>query len=181
MEKWPFLTKKPWVNPFGKISIFRLFEPVVFIGWRGVFLFCNIVKHIFLAYIAKTNDMEKWPFFDKNHGSTPLEKSQFFDFLNVLFLQARKAFFLFWNIVKHIFLAYIAKKKKDMDKWPFFHQNHGLTPLEKSQFFDFLNFFFYGLERGFFVAEYSKTYFPGLYCLKKKTWKNGHFFTKTMG
>ena len=30
--------------------------------------------------------VEKWPIFDQNHGLTPLEKSQFFDCLNVSFL-----------------------------------------------------------------------------------------------
>ena len=30
---------KPWVNPFGKMSIFRLFELLAFIAWKGVFLF----------------------------------------------------------------------------------------------------------------------------------------------
>ena len=30
-------------------------------------------------------------------------------------------------------------------------------------------YFFYSLERRFFVLEYHKTHFPGLYCLKKKT------------
>ena len=39
--------------------------------------------------------MEKWPIFDENHGLTPLEKSQFFDDLNFLFLWPRKAFFGF--------------------------------------------------------------------------------------
>ena len=46
--------------------------------------------------------------------------------------------------------------------------NHGLTPLGKSQFFDFLNFFFYTLVRRFLVLEYRKRHFPGLYSLKKK-------------
>ena len=27
---------KPWVNPFGKMSIFRLFELLVFIVYKGV-------------------------------------------------------------------------------------------------------------------------------------------------
>ena len=80
---WP----KPWINPFGKISIFRLFELVVFIAQKGVFSFQNIVKHIFLPNIAlKKKTMGKWPIFDQNHGLTPLEKSQFFDFFNLLFL-----------------------------------------------------------------------------------------------
>ena len=33
----------------------------------------------------------------------------------------------------------------------------------------------------FFALEYRKRHFPGLYFLKKKSWKNGHFWTKTMG
>ena len=48
---------------------------------------------------------------NKNNGLTPLEKCQFFHFFNFLFLEPRKALFSFTNIVKHIFLAYIAKKK----------------------------------------------------------------------
>ena len=47
---WPILRKKkggkmdifglkPWVNPFGKMSIFRLFELLVFIALKGVFSF----------------------------------------------------------------------------------------------------------------------------------------------
>ena len=65
-----------------------------------------------------------------------------------------------------------------MEKWPFLDQNHGLTPLEKCQFFDFLNFFFYSLERRFFVLEYRKRHFPGLYCLKKKVGKMAIFRPK---
>ena len=87
--------RKPWVNPFGKMSISRLFQLVVFIALKGVFSFQNILKGIFLSYIAEKKKLEKWPFLDQNNGLTPLEKCQFFDFLNFLFLQPRKAFFRF--------------------------------------------------------------------------------------
>ena len=30
---------KPWLNPYGKMSIFRPFDLLVFIGWKGVFSF----------------------------------------------------------------------------------------------------------------------------------------------
>ena len=30
------------------------------------------------------------------------------------------------------------------------------------------------------VVKYRKRHFPGLYCLKKRLWKNSHFWTKTM-
>ena len=36
----------------------------------------------------------------------------------------------------------------------------------------------YSLERRFFVLQYRKRHFHGLSCLKKQSWKNGHFSTK---
>ena len=113
---------KPWVNVFGKMSIFRLFE----------FFFYSLERRVFVVK--------------------------------------------YW---KDIFLAYIAWKKK-VGKIAILDQNHGLTSLEKCEFLDFLNFlFFNSLERCFFVLEYRRRHFPGLCCLKK-SWKNGHFWTKTM-
>ena len=35
---------KPWVNPFGKMSISRLFELLLFIALKGVFSFSNIIR-----------------------------------------------------------------------------------------------------------------------------------------
>ena len=37
--------------------------------------------------------VDKWPMFDPNHGQTPLEKCQFLELLNFLFLLPRKEFF----------------------------------------------------------------------------------------
>ena len=65
-----------------------------------------------------------------------------------------------------------------LEKWPFFDQNHGLTHWEKCQFFDVSNFFFYSLERRFFVLEYPKKHFPSLYFLKRKVGKMAIFGPK---
>ena len=65
-----------------------------------------------------------------------------------------------------------------MEKGPFLDQNQFLTPLEKSQFFDFKTSCFYSLERLFFVLEYRKRHFRGLYCLKKKVSKMAIFGSK---
>ena len=106
---WPILPKiKRWKNgefrtktmDFGKISILRLFELLVFVA-------SNIFQPIFLASIG----IKRWKngqFWDHHQGQIPFEKSQFFDFLNFLFSYLRKAFYSFSIIVKHIFLAYIA-------------------------------------------------------------------------
>ena len=43
----------------------------------------------------------------------------------------------------------------------------------------FRPFCFYSLEKRFCLLEYHKRHFPGLHCLKIKSWKNDHFWTKT--
>ena len=68
------------------MSIFQLFEILVVIAKKGFFSFYNMVKHTFLVYIALKRLMGKWPFLDQNNELTPLERCQFFDFLNFLFL-----------------------------------------------------------------------------------------------
>ena len=45
--------------------------------------------------------------------------------------------------------------------------------------FELLGFF--SLERRFFVLEYRKTHFPGIYQIKKKVEKREIFLTETMG
>ena len=129
----------PWVNSFGKTSIFRVFELLLFIGLKGVFSFQNIVKDIFLAKIASPKKLEKWPFLDRNHGLTPLAKRRFFVLLNFLFLQSRNAFFVVEYRKRYFPGLYYLKK---FEKWTFLDQNHGIIPLEKCQFLDFSNFLF---------------------------------------
>ena len=150
------LGPKPWVNLFGKISIFRLCELFVFIAQKGFFFVVKYPKtHFRGLYCLKKKD-EKWPIFDQNHGLTLLEfeKSQFFDFLKLLFLQPIMAFSSFQDILKHIFLALIALKRK-VEKLSSFDQNHGLNPLEESQFFDCLNFLFLQARKAFFSSTIS--------------------------
>ena len=65
---------KPWVNPFGKTSIFFDFLNFFYLKPRkAFFFFWNIVKETFLAYITEKKKLEKWPFMDQNHGLSPWE------------------------------------------------------------------------------------------------------------
>ena len=154
MEKLPIFGQNHGLTPSEKIFISRLFQVRVFIAQKGVLSFQNIVKDIFLPYIIFKKKMEKWPIFGQNHGLTLLEKSQFFDIFNLVFLQPRKAFFPSRILLKDIFLPFIIFKLK-REKWPIFCQNHGLTPLEKSQFFDFFNFVFLQPRKAFFRSRIS--------------------------
>ena len=50
--------------------------------------------------------------------------------------------------------------------------------MEKCQFFNLLNLFFYSVERRFSVVEYRKGHFPMLYCRKQKDGKMAIFRPK---
>ena len=136
------------------MSIFRLFELLVFMAQKGIFSFQNVRKDIFLTYIAQKRKLQTCPFLDKNHGLTSLEKCQVFDFLNFLFLQNRNRFFGS-RISQKTFSWPILLKEKKLEKWPFLEKFHGLTPLEKCQFFDFLNLLFLQPRKAFFRSRMS--------------------------
>ena len=83
--------------------------------------------------------------FEPKQWVNPLDKCQFFDFLNLLFLQPRNAFFRS-RITKDTFFWLILAKKKVV-KMDIF----GPKPWEKCQFFHFLNFLIYSPEMRFSV------------------------------
>ena len=142
---------KPWVNPFGKMSILRLFGLLVFIAQKGVFSFQNIIKDIFLAYITLKKKLEKWQFLDQNHELTPLEKCQFFDFWNILFLQPRKAFFRS-RISKRTFSWTILTKKK-IGKMAIFGQKPWVNPFGKMSLFRLSEHLVFIAQKGVFSFQ----------------------------
>ena len=142
---------KPWVNPFEKMSIFRLFELLVFIAQKGVFFFYNIVKDFFLASITKRKKLEKWPFLDQNHGLTPLEKCQFFDFLNFLFLQSRKAFFFVLEYRKTLFSGLYRLKK--IRKMAIFGPKPQVNPFGKTSIFGLFELLVFIAQKGVFSLQ----------------------------
>ena len=84
---------KPWVNPFGKMTVFGLFELLVFIAQKGVFSFKNIVKDIFLAYITFKKKLGKMAFFRPKPWVNPIGKMSIFAVLDLLVLIAQKGVF----------------------------------------------------------------------------------------
>ena len=108
VTKMAIFGPKPWVNLFGKMSIFRLFEPQVFIAQKGVFSFYNIVKVIFQAYI-QYKKVRKTASFGPKRWVNPFGKSSIFrHFVLLAFFIAQKGVSSFQNIVKVIFLTNIA-------------------------------------------------------------------------
>ena len=131
---------KPWVYPFGKILNFSLFRHLVIITQKGVFSFQNIIKKkISWPILPNKKRLEKWPFLD---------------FLNFFFLQPSEAYFRSRISEKTLSWPILPQKKK-LEKWPFLEPNHGLNPLEKCQFIDFLHFLFLYPRKGFYRFRIS--------------------------
>ena len=113
-------------------------------------------------------------------GPKPWPKCQFFHFLNFLFLQPRKAFFSFQNIVKDMFLVYIAPKK-NVGKKAIFGPKPRVNLFRKMSIFRLFELLLFIPQKGiFFVLEYRTKHFPGLYCLKKKVEKMAIFGPKPL-
>ena len=73
---------KLWVNPFGKMSIFRLFKLVFFYSLERRFFVLEYRKGHFTGLHCLEKIVGKMAIF----GPKPLEECQFFDFFNFLFL-----------------------------------------------------------------------------------------------
>ena len=141
---------KSWVNPFGKISIFRLFELLVFIAQKSVFFFFqNIIKDIFLTYVAQKKKVGTMAIFDPKPQVNYFGKISIFRLFELLVFIAQKGVFSFQNIIKDIFLGYIVQKKS-WKKLPFLNQNH-----VKMSNFDFLDFLFLQRRKAFFHSRIS--------------------------
>ena len=150
-------------------------------------------KNGFLGYKNKKFKKSKNWYFSK--GVNPWFWSKSAHFSNFFCLGNIRQGNVFYDTLerKNAFLGYIKKKFKKSKNWhfskspkmaicqTFFFQQYrpGKYILRYSRTKKRLSCF-YSLERPFFVLEYHKRHLPGLYCLKKK-WRNGHFWTKTMG
>ena len=66
----------------------------------------------------------------------------------LVFFSLEKRFFVLEYHRVHFPGLYCVKQK--VEKWPFLDQTHGLTALEKCQFFDYLNFFILKPRKAFF-------------------------------
>ena len=99
-------------------------------------------------------------------GPKPLEKCQLFDFFNLLFLQHRKAFFRS-RLSQNTFSWSIVGQKK-YEKLAFLDQNHGLTPLEKCQFFRRFELVVFIAYKGVFSFQNIKEYIFLVYSWSKK-------------
>ena len=91
--KMAIFGQKPWINPFGKMSSFRLFKLRVFFGLEKRFFVLEYSKRHFPGVYCLKKKSWKMANFKPKPWVNPFGKCQFFDFLKLLFLKARKVWF----------------------------------------------------------------------------------------
>ena len=99
---------KPWVNPFGIMSILQLFEVLVFLGQEGVFFVLEYRKRQFPGVHCLKRKVGKMAIFGPKLWVNPLGRMSISRLLELFVFIASKGVFAFQNIVKDIFLAYVA-------------------------------------------------------------------------
>ena len=110
-------------------------------------------------------------------GPKAWKNINFPSFWTCCFYSLERRFFVLEYRKRHFPILYRLKKK--VGKMAIFGREPWVNPVWKmSIFFTFWTSCFYSLERRFFVLEYHKRHFPGLYCLKKKVGKKAIFGPK---
>ena len=97
--------------------------------------------------------MRKIPFFDQKHGLTTFKKCDFWDVEQFCF-SSQKKFLLYLGHHSTLFLV-LFDWKQVKKKNPFFDQKHGLTPLEKFNFWDVEQFCFSSPKKVSFLSRTS--------------------------
>ena len=135
----------------------------------------NIISSLILT---ENNSRKKTTFFDLKHGLTPLEKCDFLGLWKNTFFRAKKRFLFYLAHYLTLFLVLFWPKTTQEKKNTFFDQKHGLTPLEKWDFWDFKRLTFYGQKRFLFFLEHYLTLFLVSFWLKTSQEKNYIFWPK---
>ena len=151
--------QKPWVNPFGKMSIFRLFQLLVFIAQKGVFSFQHIVKDLPGLYCLKKQCLKNGNFWTKANVN-PCGKMSIFR-LSELFV-------------------FIAQKNKVV-KMAISGPRTWVNPFGKMSIFRLFQLRFFIAQKAVFSFQNMvKDIFLAYIELKKKL-ENWPFLDKTMG
>ena len=133
VEKMAMFWTKPWVNPFKKNVNFFIFWTSSFYSLERRFLVLDHRKRHFPGLYCLKKNLKNWAFLDQNHGLTLWKNVNFLTFWTSRFYSLERRFLVLEYRKRHFPGLYSLKKK--LEKWPCFKQNHGLTLLEKRQFF----------------------------------------------
>ena len=165
-------------NPFRKMSVFSTFWTCFIYRLERRFLFLQYRKTHFPGLYRLKKKVEKIAIFGPKPWVNPFRKMSIFStFWTWCFYSLERPLFVL-EYGKRYFHGLHRLKKKS---WKNSHcgPKPWFNPFGKVSIFSTLwTWFFYSVERPFFVLEYRKKHFVGLYCLNKKLTKIAIFGPK---
>ena len=111
-RKMAIFGPKPWVNPFGKMSIFRLFELLVFISLERSFFALEYHKIHFPGLYCLKKKVEKMATFGPKPWVNPLKRMSIYRLSKLLVFIDQKGVFFRFRISSKTFSWPILQKKK---------------------------------------------------------------------
>ena len=99
---------KPWVNPFKNLSIFRLFERLVFVSYKRRFFVVEYRKRHFACLYCLKKKLEKMAIFGPKQWVYPFGKMSIFRLFEFLVFIVLEGLCLVLQYRKDIFLGYSA-------------------------------------------------------------------------
>ena len=121
MRKRLIFWQKPWTNPFAKCRLFSTLWELHFWGQKTLCSFQNIKKCFSIAFCSKKIYKKKVFFFDKNHGLTPLQNVDFFDYVRTSPFRSKKNSFLSRRL-KNVSFWFSLLKRTDEEKVHFWRK-----------------------------------------------------------
>ena len=93
-KKRSISSQKPWTNPFAKCQYFLTFLELHFTGLKSIVFYPEYQKLFLFGFLCSKEKWGKGRFFQKNHGLTPLQNVDFFDFFRTSLFRSKKLYFL---------------------------------------------------------------------------------------
>ena len=162
------------------MAIFGLFELLFFIAQKGVFSFFEYRKTHFPCRYCLKKEVEKMAIFGPKPWVNPFGKMSIFPLFDLLVFIVQKGIFFCSRISQKTFSWPILPKKR-IGKMAIFVPKPWVNPFGKIAIFCLFKLFFKAQKGVFFVLEYRKTHFRGLFWKKKRSCQKTHFCQKTMG
>ena len=142
-------------NKFPKKNVnFSTFWTSCFYSLERRFLVLEYRKRHFLGLYWIKKKVGKMAIFRPKPWINPFEKMSIFGlFCTSFFFSLERRFLVVEHRKLHFPMLYCLKK--EVEKWSFLDQNHGLICLEKCQFFDFSNLLFFWPRKAFLRSRIS--------------------------
>ena len=145
------------------MSIFLTLLELHFSGLKSMLFYSKYQKMLLSGFLCSKEHIGKGRLFEKNHGLTPLQNVDFFDFFRTSLCRSKKQSFLS-RVSKNVSFRLFLVKKKTYKKKVEFWQKPWKPLCKMPLFFTLLEFHFSGQKSVLYYPEYQNTLLSCFFC-----------------